>query len=91
MFSNSRIKEIDNEILQKRNEAVADSENVGNSANVRKNKREAEIENLESERQHILHNNSWKSKILWSVIVPIAVTVVANTLIFYILSNGMFY
>ncbi len=54
MFFKSRLKEIEEEILAIQRNGIADSENVGNSANVRKAKREAETAALEAERRFMV-------------------------------------
>lgn len=89
MFFKSKLKEIEGEILRKRKEGVSDSESIGNSANVRKSKREADIAILESERNFILdRRNGWKSKILWNVLVAIIVAVVTTYIVTAFISGS---
>lgn len=89
MFFQSRLKEIEEEILKKQKDSVSDSENIGNSANVRKIKREAEITALESERHFIVdRRNSWKPKVIWNVLVPIAVSVVTAYIVTTFISGS---
>jgi len=89
MFFKSRLKEIEEEILKKQKDGVSDSENIGNSANVRKTKREAEIAALESERHFIVdRRNSWKPKVIWDVLVPIVVAVVTAYIVTTFISGS---
>ncbi|MEK7077883.1 MAG: hypothetical protein AAB928_02200 [Patescibacteria group bacterium] len=81
MFFKSRLKEIEKEILAIQRNDIADSESVGNSANIRKVKRKAEISALESERNFIVdrrndRRNGWKQRLIWNVCVPIIVAII---------------
>jgi len=89
MFFTSRLKKIEEDISVKRKDGVADSENFGNSFNIRKAKREAEIAALEAERQFILDKrNGWKQKVIWGVLVAIAVSVVATYIVTAFISGS---
>jgi hypothetical protein len=84
MFCKSRLKKIEEVILAIRRDGIIDSESFGNSANVRKTKREAEIANLEAERSFIMdRRNGWKQKIFWNVIVAIIVSIITTVIIKY--------
>ena len=75
MFFKSRLKKIEEDISVKRKNGVADSENFGNSFNIRKAKREAELATLEVERQFILdRRNNLFWRIIWNIVVPIIVS-----------------
>ena len=79
MFGKSRLKQIQDRILDIQKENIADCESVGNSANVRKEKRRAEIADLESKRNFILDSKSdWISKFIWYLLMPIVVIIVAT-------------
>ncbi len=82
MFFKSKLKEIEEAILEKEKEGIADGESFGNSANVRRTKREAEITDLKSKRQFILDRRSgWKPKIFWNVLIPIMVSTITAYLV----------
>ncbi len=77
MFFKNKLKKIEKKISAIQRNSVADSENFGNSANIRKTKREAEIAVLESEKQSILNKqNSLMSKVLWGALVPFVVAII---------------
>ncbi|KKS96766.1 hypothetical protein A3B05_00015 [Candidatus Giovannonibacteria bacterium RIFCSPLOWO2_01_FULL_43_160] len=77
MFFKSRLKEIEEEILRKRNGIFGDGTvNFGNSFNARKTEIEAQVAILEAERRFIIdRRNGWKPKVIWDVLVPIVVAV----------------
>lgn len=82
MFFKNRLKEIEEAILDKQKADIADGESFGNSANVRRVKREAEISALNLKRQFILDKrNGWKPKILWDVLVPITVALITSYIV----------
>ena len=77
MFFKSKLKEIEEKISAIQKNGIADSENVGNSANARKAKRETETAALKTERGFILdRRNSWKQKLFWHVGVAIVVALI---------------
>lgn len=79
MLFKSKLKKIEEHILAIRADGIADSENFGNSANVRRSRREAEITNLEAQRGFILdRRNSWKQKFFWDVIIVIIVFIITT-------------
>ena len=78
MFFKNRSKEIEEEILEIRKKGIADSESVGNSANVRKTTREAKIAALESEKSVLSRRGSWKHKIIWRILIPFAIAIGAT-------------
>ena len=90
MFFKSRVKEIEREILRKREDIINDGKlNFGNSFNARKAEKEAEIAILESERSFILDKrNDWKPRIIWDVLIPIAVSVVTSYIVIAFVSGS---
>lgn len=83
ILSRKNIQKIEEEIVAIHNEAIADSENFGNSANLRKNIREAKLKKLQSALDK--ERNGWKSKVFWKIIVAILVIVIASLIVVYIL------
>lgn len=89
MFYKSKLKEIEEAIFDKQKAGIADGESFGNSANVRRIKREAEISALNLERQFILDKrNGWKPKIFWNVFVPIAVALITSYIVAKFISGS---
>jgi len=83
ILSRKNIQKIEEEIVAIHNEAIADSENFGNSANLRKNIREAKLKKLQSALDK--ERNGWKSKVFWKIIVAILVIVIASLIVVYML------
>jgi len=84
MFLKSKLEKIEEEILTIRGQGLLDSENFGNSANLRKVQRGEKIAILEAKRNFILERrNGWKAKIFWNVVVAIIVFVITTIIYKY--------
>lgn len=83
IFPRKNIQNLEKEITAIHNESIADSESIGNSANVRGNIRDAKLKKYQSSLER--KGNGWKSKIFWKIIVAILVAVIGAIIVTYIL------